>query len=228
MFGHLDMGGVLFVKPRIRYLHLPCEDNGGLFTTDDEFSHPRRFTVPILGEETTMFPDDLFDSPQASSADRNWYVFYTKARQEKAFARQLLSLQVPFFLPLVAKENLIRNRRVKSFIPVFGGYVFVFATEEERVTALTTNRVSTILDVTDQAQLVADLANVRRLIEADAPLTVERRILAGQRVRIKSGAMQGLEGIVEKRRGQSVLYVAVTMLQQSAVVEIDDFFLEPI
>ena len=40
--------------------------------------------------------------------------------------------------------------------------------------------------------------------------------------------MEGLEGVVEKRRGQSVLYVSVTMLQQSATMEIDDYLLEPI
>ena len=105
---------------------------------------------------------------------------------------------------------------------------FIFVNEEERVKALTTNRISSILDVEDQKQLAYDLRNVQQLIQADAPLTVESRLVAGERVRIKAGPMQGLEGVIEKRRGQSVLYVAVTMLQQCATVEIDDYLLEPI
>lgn len=185
--------------------------------------------MPILDAETSIFPQNLLDDEfQNSSEQRRWYVFYTKARQEKAFARQLVGYGVPFFLPLTPKVNLIRGRKVRSLIPIFGGYIFLFVNEPERVKALTTNRVTNTLPVEDQQQLASDLRNVQQLIQADAPLTVESRIAAGQAVRIKSGPMAGLEGVVEKRRGQSVLYVAVTMLQQSAMIEIDDYLLEPI
>lgn len=184
--------------------------------------------MPILDAETSLYPATLLTSLQQQEDERNWFVFHTKARQEKAFARQLHGFGLPFFLPLVQKENLIRNKKVTSHIPVFNGYIFLYVTEEERVQALTTNRTTNILPVEDQHQLVSDLQNVQQLILADAPLTVERRLVAGQRVRIKAGPMQGLEGIVERRRGQSVLYVAITMLQQSATIEIDDFLLEPI
>ena len=183
--------------------------------------------MPILDAETSIHPPNLLTDLQEDRGERRWFVFYTKARQEKAFARQLVGMDIPFFLPLVPKENLIRGKKVTSLIPVFGGYIFLFASEEERVQALTTNRISTILPVEDQEQLAYDLSNVQQLIQSDAPLTVERRIVAGQKVRIKSGPMQGLEGTVEKRRGQSVLYVAVMMLQQSATIELDDYLLEP-
>ena len=183
--------------------------------------------MPILDAETSIYPPNLLTELQDDRGDRRWFVFYTKARQEKAFARQLVSMDIPFFLPLVPKENLIRGKKVTSLIPVFGGYIFLFVSEEERVKALTTNRISTILEVEDQDQLAYDLGNVQQLIQADAPLTVERRLVAGQKVRIKAGPMAGLEGVVEKRRGQSVLYIAVTMLQQCATIEIDDYLLEP-
>ena len=172
--------------------------------------------------------DAFVHEPQGDDAGRQWIVFYTKARQEKALARQLVSMDVPFFLPLVPKENLIRGKKVTSLIPVFGGYIFLFVNDAERVKALTTNRITMTLPVENQEQLTYDLRNVQQLIRTDAPLTVERRLLAGQRVRIKAGPMEGLEGTVEKRRGQSVLYVAITMLQQCATMEIDDYLLEPI
>jgi transcription antitermination factor NusG len=117
---------------------------------------------------------------------------------------------------------------VQSYIPLFGGYVFMFGSEEERVRGLTTNRVSTILTVDDQAQLSHDLQHVARLIESEAPLTVEKRLEAGVPVRIKAGSMEGLEGTVITRRGQTRLLVSVRMLQQGVSVEIDDFLLEPI
>lgn len=183
--------------------------------------------MPILDAETSLHPPTLLHELQDAPEERRWVVFHTKARQEKAFARQLVGMDVPFFLPLIAKQNLISGRKVTSHVPVFGGYIFLFVTEEERVRALTTNRTTTMLEVEDQPRLVEDLRNVVQLIKADAPLTVESRLVVGQKVRIKAGPMEGLEGVIEKRRGQSVLYVCVAMLQQSASMEIDDYLLEP-
>lgn len=183
--------------------------------------------MPILEAETSVFPDNLLTELALESGSRRWWAVYTKARQEKAFARHLVGMGVPFYLPLVAKDNLIRGRRVQSHIPLFGGYVFLFGDEQERVKGLTTNRVSTVLEVIEQDQLTHDLGQVSQLIHADAPLTVERRLAAGQKVRIKAGPMAGLEGTVISRRGQTHLLVAVTMLQQGVSMEIDDFLLEP-
>ena len=183
--------------------------------------------MPILAAETVLYPDHLFDD-FVDDFSRCWWVVYTKARQEKALARQLLGHEIPFYLPLVAKDNSIRGRRVRSHVPLFNGYVFLFGTEEERVQTLTTNRVSRILPVDDQECLVGDLKQVRHLIETDAPLTIERRLMPGRRVRVKTGAMMGLEGIVTSRRGDSRLLVAVNFLQQGVSVAIDDFMLEPL
>ncbi len=186
--------------------------------------------MPILSLETSVYPENLLTeiAPADTDEDRNWYAVYTKARQEKAFARQLVSMEVPFYLPLVPKDNLIRGRKVQSHIPLFGGYVFLYGSEDERVKSLTTNRVSTILNVEDRMQLTHDLQQVSALIDVDAPLTLERRLTAGDPVRIKTGPMQGLEGEVITRRGQTKLLVSVKMLQQGVSIEIDDFVLEPL
>jgi len=184
--------------------------------------------VPIIAAETNVFPDDLLDRPLDDSPDRCWWAVYTKARQEKALARDLLKHEVPFYLPLVPKDNLIRGRRVRSIIPLFSGYVFVFGCQQERTRVLMTNRVSRILPVPDQEGLLSDLGQVWTLIEADAPLTIERRLKPGQRVRVKSGAMKGVEGKVVSRRASCRLLVAVHFLQQGVSVEIDDYMLEPL
>ena len=94
--------------------------------------------------------------------------------------------------------------------------------------SLTTNRISTVLPVQDQRQLFLDLRQLRQLIDTDAPLTIERRLSPGQRVRIKSGAMAGVEGTVTMRRGKRRLLVAVQFLQHGVSVEIDDYMVEPV
>ncbi len=123
---------------------------------------------------------------------------------------------------------MIRGRVVQAYIPLFGGYVFMYGNEDERIRCLTTNRVSELLPVEDQWQLRGDLQQLNRLIDMGAPLTIERRLEPGRRVRIRNGPMRGLEGVITHRRGGGRrLLVAVEFLRNGVSVEIDDFMVEP-
>ena len=190
--------------------------------------------MPILAEETSLNPSNLLDdfttALDESLADeqRQWWTIYAKSRQEKALARQLLAYDVPFYLPLVATRQYVRGRQRCSYLPLFTGYVFVYGTETQRVAALTTNRISRILSVNAPGELLTDLRQVRDLIVSNAPLTVESRLTPGARVRVRRGALQGLEGTIIRRNGKTRLLVAVNYLQQGVSVEIDDFMVEPI
>lgn len=206
--------------------------------------------MPILKAETAIFPETLLadDSPYATfdgasvdgaavrdsgneaveTNDCHWWIAHTKSRQEKSLARELTLHQVPFYLPLVANERQIRGRRVKSWVPLFGGYLFLFGSKSQHFSRLKTNRICSLLPVDDAAQLVNELRNIKMLVESDAALTVERRLEAGRRVRVKSGSFAGAEGFVITRRGRNRLFVAVSLLQQGVSLEIDDFMLEPI
>jgi transcriptional antiterminator RfaH len=184
--------------------------------------------MPILAAEPSVFPRDLLDNPPDSECDRRWWAVYTKSRQEKSLSRQLHALEVPYYLPLVPKVSLIGGRRVKSLLPLFGSYVFVYANDEERVQALATDRIAHLFAAPDSAQTAKDLRRIRALIASGAPLTIEARLDAGQRVRVKNGSLMGLEGTVLARRGEDRLVVAVEFLQQGVSVLISDFQVEPI
>jgi transcription antitermination factor NusG len=184
--------------------------------------------MPILKEEPNTFPESLLDTPPADVLERRWLAVYTKARQEKSLARELFKYEIPFYLPLVRKTSILRGRRRTALVPMFGGYIFLFGTEEERVRSLTTNRVSRVLTVDDQDQLVFDLRQIRQLISAGVPMTVESRLMPGQQVRVRHGAFAGIEGTILKRRGETRLLVGITFLQQGASVEIEDFMVDPL
>ena len=184
--------------------------------------------MPILGQEPDLFPETLLDNTPSDVPGRRWFAIYTKARQEKSLARELLKYRVPFYLPLVRKTSVARGRRRTSLSPVFGGYIFLYGAEEERVRTLMTNRVSRVLPVEDSEQLVFDLRQLRQMINAGAPMTIESRLAPGRHVRVRRGAFAGLEGVVLKRRGETRLLVSINFLQQGASVEIDDFLLEPL
>ena len=179
-------------------------------------------------EQPSVYPTDLFEGLTAEPSERRWWVLYTKVHQEKAIARQLCGQRVPYYLPLVEKTSQWRGRRFVSMIPVFASYVFLYGNEQERVWSLATNRVSRVLFVPDVDGLSYDLRQLRQMIASGAPLTVEKRLARGDRVRVRHGPLAGLEGIVLRRNGTSRLLVAVDFLQQGASVEIDDHVLEPI
>jgi transcriptional antiterminator RfaH len=161
-------------------------------------------------------------------AERRWWGVYTRSRQEKSLARDLLAQRIPFFLPLVPQTLVYRRSRVISHLPLFSGYVFLCGTEEERVSCLKTNRVSRLIEVSDQAQLVRDLRQLQRAIASGAPLSVESRLMPGQRVRVCHGPLVDLEGVIVRRQRPTRLIVSVDLLRQGVSLEIDDCLVRPI
>jgi len=185
-------------------------------------------SMPILASEPSLFPDNLLTDFTTGPSERRWWAVYTRSRMEKSLARQLLAMEVPFYLPLIPKTNRIAGRTVKSLLPLFGGYLFMYGNDEERIRALETNRVAHLWQSTQVDEMTRDLQNVQTLIESGVPLTPEGRLQSGDRVRVKSGLLMGLEGVVVSRRGEDRLLIAVNFLQQGVSIQISDFQVEPI
>lgn len=183
--------------------------------------------MPILCEETSIHPHNLLDN-QENSVDSNWYLVYTRSRHEKLLARHLLSKSMSFYLPLVSKEHFARGRRTHSYLPVFSGYLFYFGDAPSDVYKLAPACVSSVMPVANEIELVNELRGIQTLLSSGIQLTIEASLLPGDRVRVKSGCMSGLEGTVLKRKGQTRLLVAVNYLQQGVSIEIDDYMLEAI
>jgi hypothetical protein len=202
-----------------------CETKLAESTTDLKW-----FPMPILPSEPDIHPAALLDplaAPDQTSGQ--WWAMYTLARREKELMRRLRALDIAFYSPLVPKRTRSPNGRVReSFVPLFASYVFVHGNEQQRHQALTSNCISRCLSVPDGGRLIHDLRQIRRLIEIEAPLTIEARIEPGRRVRVRSGSMAGLEGTVVKRRGKDWLVVAIEFLQQGASVLLEDFQVEPL
>ncbi len=186
--------------------------------------------MPILPREPDLYPDELFDRLAVAGAPQGtWWAMYTLARREKELMRRLRALGIAHYGPTVTRRTRSPGGRSRtSHVPLFASYVFVMGGDDARQQALATNCVSKWLSVSDPAGLVRDLRQIHRLIELDAPLTVEARIEPGQRVRVRRGPMAGLEGTVVKRRGKDWLVVAVEFLQQGASVMLEDFQVEPL
>jgi transcription antitermination factor NusG len=184
--------------------------------------------MPILDREPSVYPEDLLTelAPLETEIERRWWAVYTKPRQEKSLARDLLAHRVPFFLPLIPKRSVYRGRRIRSHIPMFTGYLFLFGSDDERLRAISTNRISQLLTVHDAEGLVGDLRSIHHLIQSEAPLSVESRLQPGRRVRVSSGPFLGLEGTVEACKSGYRLIVGVKLLQRGVSLEIEDACIE--
>lgn len=185
--------------------------------------------MPILPAEPSLYPDQLFEQiPAVTEGDRSWRVLHTKPRQEKSLARQFRDAQQPFFLPMVSRRLTIRGRSLKSYLPLFGGYCFILANEQERLRALTTHRVVRVLEVLDQERLWRDLHQVHQLIETGAPITPEGRLVPGTPVEIRQGPLTGLSGVILRNGTKRRFVVQVDFIQQGASIELEDYMLTPI
>lgn len=156
-----------------------------------------------------------------------WWVAHTKARFEKAFAREMLRRGIGYFLPLIERVTISGGKKRRVLSPLFSSYVFLCGDETDRYTAMTTNRLCQTIEVFDQARLIDELAAIEKAMARKAELDPYPFAAVGQRCRIKAGAFRGLEGVVVSRNKIARLVLEVSILGQGASIEIDADLLEP-
>lgn len=178
-----------------------------------------------LHDNPPMLPDGVNSLNEMKGT---WWVAHTKSRFEKAFAWDLVHRSMGFFLPMVQKSQISGGRKRTVLMPLFPSYVFCCGSEEDRYTALTTNRLCQTISVADQAVLVKQLEALRIALGEKAELNLYPFAVAGHRCRIKAGPLLGIEGTVVQRSRISRVVLEVSILGQGAAVEIDADFLESV
>ncbi len=156
-----------------------------------------------------------------------WWVAHTRSRNEKALAADLAAKQISYFLPMSWKIHHTRGRKLKSLMPVFTSYLFFCCDENQRVEALKTNRIANLIEVNNTSQFVNELAQIEQALRAGKPLQPHEYVKKGQKCRVKSGPLQGLQGIVIQTLNEVRLVLKIDMLGQAASVEIDLSMIEP-
>jgi transcription antitermination factor NusG len=185
--------------------------------------------VPILPAEPDRYPAHLFDAPAVDDkSGRGWYALHTRPRQEKSLARHLYAAGVSFFLPAIPRRRRLPTRVVTTHMPLFPGYLFLYADRDERQTALASNRVAHAIEVRDQARLWDDLLQVNRLLGVGAPVTAEAQLAPGTPVEITTGPLAGLCGTVIKTASGRRFVVKVDFIHQGASVLLEDCALLPL
>ncbi len=162
-------------------------------------------------------------SSTSCSAELPWWVVYTRHQHEKAVAGALAAKEHEIFLPLYTAVNQWKDRRKAIERPLFPGYVFVRGATGRRLSIVTTPGVHMVLTEGDAPAVVPEeeILAIRRTIEGRMKIEPHPFLRCGQRVRVKRGALEGVEGLLVRIRNLFRLVLSVELLNQSVAVEID-------
>jgi transcription antitermination factor NusG len=153
-----------------------------------------------------------------------WYAAYTKANHEKRVSQQLDACQVQNFLPVYASARRWKDRTVKLEMPLFPGYVFVRMALADRLQVLQVPGVAWLVGFAGKpAALPSDEVEILRASLAGGMRAEPHPYLAvGRRVRLRFGPLEGLTGILLRKKHGPRFVVSVDLIQRSIAVELDE------
>jgi transcription antitermination factor NusG len=174
-----------------------------------------------------MSGDPMEAGPTESSA---WWVLYTRHQHEKAVADILSSKGFEVFLPLYNSIRRWKDRKKMLSLPLFPCYVFVRGGFDRRLQVVTTPGVHMILFHGEHVAIIPDIEieAVRRAVEGPFRVEPHPFLKCGQQVRVTHGSLQGVEGILTRKKNMYRLILSVQMMAQSVAVEIDATDVEPV
>ena len=164
--------------------------------------------------------------------EARWYAIQTRCRFEKKAAGQLRNKGIETFLPLVKQVHRWSDRRQVVEQPLFPGYGFVRLSDSpvHRLRVLQTVGVSgfvmmngTLVPVPEQ-----QLEDVRLLLANEIACRAYPFFKAGQRVRIRSGCLDGLEGILVSENKDHSLVISIESIQRSLAIRIEGYDVEAV
>jgi transcription antitermination factor NusG len=160
---------------------------------------------------------------RSAARSPQWFALVVKPRFDKAVAHALEMKGYETLLPLYRKYYKYGARSRSSELPLFPGYVCCRFDVHSRLPVLTTPGVIHVLGAGNMPLPVSDVEinSLQTAIGAQLPIQPIAFVNDGERVRISSGVLAGVEGIVLKSKPSLRLVLSVTLLQRSVLLEVD-------
>jgi transcription antitermination factor NusG len=181
-----------------------------------------RWTQPISEREVGIL--------SAALCKPRWYAAYTSANHEKRVAEQLSLRSVEHFLPAYASVRRWKDRRVTLQMPLFPGYVFVRMALRDRLQVLQVPGVAKLVGFngTPVALPQGEIEALRASLADGLRAEPHPYLKVGHRVRVKTGPLQGLQGILVRKKNVSRFVISLDAIMRSVAAEIDVAELEPV
>jgi transcription termination/antitermination protein NusG len=167
----------------------------------------------------------------AKEESAHWYAVQTRARNEKVISERFQEQGLTTFLPLVTEIRRWSDRKKKVELPLFSCYVFVklvVSNNEERMRVYRTNGVFGIVSMRGEAIPIPEeqINALRAVVAQDVPWSAHPFLKIGQRVRIRGGSLEGVEGVLLSRNGDRTLIISVDAIQRSLAVRVEGYEVE--
>jgi transcription antitermination factor NusG len=153
---------------------------------------------------------------------REWFAAFTAPQSERAVVRHLDAHQLESFLPTFESTHVWKNRQKKKIIqPLFPCYVFVHVTRMERQFAF---QVPGLLRLIGGAHgpipIPSSEIDILRSDPFRGRLEPFTDLVLGERVRIRSGPMRGVEGTLIRKKSGLRFVLSINLINQHAALEI--------
>ncbi len=152
----------------------------------------------------------------------NWYALLTKVHQEFKAKAQLDALNIINYLPAVTRLKQWSDRKKRITEPVLKGYIFIRATEKERLIALEQPSVARCLFEKGKPAVIRDwqIENLRRVLETKFEVYVYDGLIPGREIEIISGPLKGIKGIIQSTPTEKHIAVCIKLLNRTVIAKI--------
>jgi transcription antitermination factor NusG len=183
-----------------------------------------------------MTRNPQFDANVGSTIDSSrvakypWFALQVRSRHESCVADYLNGQGYEWFLPLYKCRKRWSDRIKEVESPLFPGYLFCRFNQHDRLPILKTPGVIQIVGFNRIPAVVeeSEINALQTLMAAGVPNHPCPFLELGDKVRIESGPLRGLEGLLMDFKGHYRLVLSVTLLQRSVAVEIDSALVTPV
>lgn len=159
-----------------------------------------------------------------------WYAIRTRSRCEKMVSEQLELQGIESFLPLVKRTHKWSDRVKEVELPLFSGYSFVRIemSSPERLRVLKAHGVVGFVGVHGAGTAIPEnqIRDIRTVLQLGIPFEEHHFPKVGQRVRIKGGCLDGIEGVLAGHNGDQSLMISVEPIQRSLSIRVQGYNLE--
>jgi transcription antitermination factor NusG len=154
----------------------------------------------------------------------NWYALYTCPRHEKRVAEQIEQRQISCFLPLYRSIRRWKDRRKELELALFPGYVFVRIELQDKLQVLKVPGAVRLVTFNGQPAALPEqeIECLRNRQFGSGTIEPHPYLCAGRRVRVRSGPLQGLEGIIRRSKDKCRVVLSLDLIMRSVAVEVDE------
>jgi transcription antitermination factor NusG len=166
----------------------------------------------------------------AEQPSPSWFAIYTTPRHEKSVAEHFRQRHIESFLPLYCIRRRWKDgSRVTLQLPLFPNYIFAQIRREQRVRVLAVPGVLSIVGSGREPLPLPDV-EIESLRSGLHLRNVEPHplLVVGEKARIRSGALAGMQGIVLRRKNDFRVVLTLDLIMRSIAVEVDAEDLEPL